>query len=297
MQICYNTEKQRSDQMATIEKIPSILLTIQSKLSEMTKSEAVVCDFILQNPEKIIHYSVAELAEKSGTSGATVIRASRKLNFSSFMALKVALAQDLANPLEGNTKEIDPNSSALETMEYVFQSTIQSINNAYHNLNPALLEQAADALLGANRILIHGPGSALSIAQDLTHKLLRLGLNAICYSDTFYQLYSSAYLKQGDVLFLISRQPDEVLYPRMAEQAKKNGATVILLIDSPTSPSVADITLYSGSAPQTIHLTQYVYQTVQSVIIDTIYVRMALKKGNAAEDFYSMEAVAALYTI
>lgn len=285
--------------MATIDKTSSILFTIQSSLSAMTKSEAAVCEYILQHPSEILHFSVAELAEKSETSGATVIRTSRKLNFSSFMALKVALAQDLANPLECNAKEIPSNASAAETMEYVFQNTIHAVSSAYQGLNPALLERAADALLSANRILIHGPGSALSIAQDLTHKLLRLGLNAICYSDTFYQLYSSAYLKKGDVLFLISRQPDEVLYPRMAEQAKKNGATVILLIDNPapTSASIGDVILVSGSASPSIHLTQYIYQTVQSVIVDTIYVLMALKKGNAAKDFYSMEAIAALYAL
>lgn len=283
--------------MANTDAKTSTLLMIQSNLSAMTKSEAVVCEFILQNPEKIIHYSVAELAEKSGTSGATVIRTCRKMDFSSFMAFKVALAQDLAAPSEYKIEEIIPDSSAAETMRYVFQNTLHALNSAYQQIEPNLLEKAADALLSASRILIYGSGSALSLAHHLTHKLLRVGLDAVCYADTFYQLYSTASLKEGDVLFLISRMTDELPFAHMIEQAKKCGATVILLMDGPASacPLSGDIILSSSTDPNTIGLTQYTYQTVQSMMIDMIYVLMALKKGNTTEDFYSMEAIAALY--
>ena len=57
---------QRGEPMKKPETNTSVLLMIQTTLPAMTKSEAVVCDFILQHPEQIVHYSVAELAEKSG---------------------------------------------------------------------------------------------------------------------------------------------------------------------------------------------------------------------------------------
>ena len=62
--------------MVSRDNIPAMLLRIEFKKSTMSKAEAVVCDYIVQCPEEGIYLSVSKLAEKSGVSHATVIRAS-----------------------------------------------------------------------------------------------------------------------------------------------------------------------------------------------------------------------------
>jgi DNA-binding MurR/RpiR family transcriptional regulator len=57
----------------------AMLLKIEAKKPSLSKSERRVCDYIIQHPEEIIYLSVSELAERSGVSDATVIRARQKL--------------------------------------------------------------------------------------------------------------------------------------------------------------------------------------------------------------------------
>ena len=74
----------------------------------MSKSEQQVIDYISKNPEQVIYLSVAGLAENSGVSDATVIRACRSIGLNGYQELKVTLAQDIVSPLQSIHEEIGP---------------------------------------------------------------------------------------------------------------------------------------------------------------------------------------------
>ena len=189
------------------DKTPAMILKIQAMRAAMSKSELLVCDYIIQHPDEVIYLSVSELAAKSGVSDATVVRTSQKIGSRSYQDLKISLAQDIVTPLQGINEEINVSDSPAAVTEKVFQGVIHTLNFTYRIQDPAQLDRAADILLRAGRICICGLGNSHAIAADIQHKLMRLGLNANAYSDNHLQVICSTFLKEGDALFADERRP------------------------------------------------------------------------------------------
>lgn len=175
---------------------PAMLLKIKSMRENLSKAELLVCDYIIEHPEEVIYLSVSELAAKSGVSDATVIRASQKIGSSSYQDLKISLAQDIVTPLQSVNEEIEAGDPTNVVVEKVFQGILHTLNYTYRLQDGGMLERAADMLLGANRICICGLGNSHAIAEDIQHKLMRLGLNATAYSDNHLQVICSSFLKR-----------------------------------------------------------------------------------------------------
>ena len=49
-----------------------MLMKIEAMRSGLSKSELLVCDYILEHPDEVIHLSVSELAAKSGVSDGKI---------------------------------------------------------------------------------------------------------------------------------------------------------------------------------------------------------------------------------
>ena len=60
-----------------------VVLQIKANFSRLTPSELQVATYITENPDQVIHCSVAELAELSRVSEATVVRFCKKIGFQS----------------------------------------------------------------------------------------------------------------------------------------------------------------------------------------------------------------------
>ena len=70
---------------------------IRSMIPELSKSEALVAEYIADCPEEVINLSVSALADCCGVSEPTVVRACRNLGFSGYQALKIALCRGRSN--------------------------------------------------------------------------------------------------------------------------------------------------------------------------------------------------------
>lgn len=279
------------------EKSVAMLLKIEAKKPSLSKSEGRVCDYIIQHPEEIIYLSVSELAERSGVSDATVIRASQKLGSKSYQDLKISLAQDIVTPLQAVNEEIAPDDSPAAVVEKVFQGILHTLDSTYQILDVSLLEETAELILGAEKICICGLGNSLAIAVDLQHKLMRLGLNATAYTDTHLQLISSSFLSERDVLFCISHSGSSKDIVNTAALAKQNHARVISLTHLGASPldEFSDISLHTTSNETRYRQIALSSRLAQMAIIDTLYTLIALKKEDSVDGFFKVDR-ALVYT-
>ena len=277
--------------MTNNSNMPATLLRIESKKPSMSKSELLVCDYIIQHPEEVIYLSVSELAKRSGVSDATVIRASQKIGSSSYQDLKITLAQDIVTPLQAVNEEIAPEDSVPVVVEKVFQSILHTLNYTYKIQDIPLLEKTADVLLQAKRICICGMGNSHAIAADLQHKLLRLGLDAVAFSDSHLQIIRSSFLKEGDVLFAISHSGSSRDIVHAASVARENGAIVLSLTSMGTSPlaDISHIALHTASNETRYRRVALSSRLAQMAVIDVLYTLIALKKEDSVEGFFHVE--------
>lgn len=270
---------------------PALLLKMKHLYALLSKAEKLVIDQIILDPSKVIHLSVAGLAENCGTSEATVVRACRKLGLEGYQDLKVTLAQDIVTPLQSINEEIEPGDDANTIVDKIFQGTLHTLNFTHDNLKVASIEQAANVIMEAKTTLIIGLGNSQSIALDMMHKLLRLGLNAVSICDTHIQTIRATSLTKEDCVFAISHSGSSRDIVTCAEVAKGQGATIISLTDIGTSPlnEVADIRLYTASKETKYRIVAIDSRIAQLTLIGCIYTIIATKKPGVVEGFRKIE--------
>lgn len=254
-------------------------------------AERRVLDYIEANPDKVIYLSVAGLADASGVSDATVVRTCQRLGMAGYQELKVTLARELVSPMQNIHEEILPEDDAKTILDKVMQGTLHTLALTRDTVRPESLEAAALLLAGARRIHIYGLGNSHSVALDLQHKLMRLGLNASAFTDTHMQAIDASYCTPDDVVFAISHSGSSRDIVDSTRLARTQGARIITLTNIGPSPlqREADIALFTASQETHYRIVALSSRIAQIAIIDTLYTLIAMRKPDSIEGFHHVE--------
>lgn len=126
----------------------------------------------------------------------------------------------------------------------------QTLADTAAGLDMVQLGAAVGALAGARRIDIYGVGASGLVAQDLTQKLLRIGLIAHAHSDPHLAVTNAVQLRAKDVAIAIthSGSTGDVIEPLRV--AFDHGATTIAITGRPDGPvsQYADHVLTTSTA-------------------------------------------------
>lgn len=267
------------------------IVKIKAMMGHMSKAERRVAEYIVQNPDEVIHMTISELADITQVSNATVIRTCQRIGSGNYQDLKITLAQEIVTPMQSINEELSFEDDPATILDKVFNSERQALEYTRNNVNLKELLRAVDALQNARTIHVLGMGNSRAIAQDLEHKLLRLGLNAMMRGDGHMDIISASFLKPDDVMFAISYSGSTRNIINAATIAKQNGATVISLTNVGRSPlyDVADIRLWTSSSESKYRVVALSSRIAQMAIVDTIYTMIAMKKPDAVAGFHKLE--------
>ena len=260
----------------------ALIFKIRKLIPELSKSEALVAEYISGKPDEVINLSVSALADCCGVSEPTVIRACRNIGFSGYQALKIALIQSLNAPVQRIGEEVSADDSMQNAIGKVFAAAVDAVNLTRDNIDLSNMENAAEALLKARRIFIFGVGGSAAVASDVQHKFSRLGLDAVSYSDMNLQAIVAAFAKKEDVVFAISHSGSSKAVVDNTQIAKSNGATVISLSSMGKSPltELADISLFTSANETRYRIVAISSRIAELTIIDTLYSYMSFRTGN-----------------
>jgi RpiR family carbohydrate utilization transcriptional regulator len=223
----------------------NLLKSITDARPKLRKSEQKVADFVLANPNDVIHMRIVDLAAQAQVSEPTVVRFCRALHYDGFQDFKLTLAQGLASTAQFEQFAIDSKDTVAEFKQKICDSMIGNLINIRDQLDPVALETAIDALVKAKRVEFYGFGASAAVCTDAQHKFHRLQVSAAAYSDPHMQTISAVSLTDKDVVVAISqtgRTKDLLHTSKLVQEA---GATVIALCPSFTPLSeLADIAIH-----------------------------------------------------
>ncbi len=273
------------------ERLPLLRLLMESMRDSLGNAERKVINYALKYPEEVIYLSVAGLAEASGVSDATVVRACRKLGLDGYQDFKLTLAQDIVTPMQNIHEGVTENDDAALIVEKVFQGTIQALTLTKESLDVDSLEKAANAIMKAKRVVILGMGGSHSVAVDLQHKLLRLGIDAVTFTDSHMQTITTSLLTNEDLVFAISHSGSSKDIVDNTKLAKKNGAVTISMTSKGSSPlsKITDIQLFTNSNETKYRIVALSSRIAQEAIIDTLYTLIALRDKKYVDGFHKIE--------
>jgi len=186
-----------------------------------------IADFLLADEQAVLDMSIYEMAEKIGTSVATVTRFCQLIGYSGLADMKFHMQQQ-AVTLE---KEIGITRS--DSVNVIKQKMMQFSENALHNclmnLNNDALEKAIDLAGNAKRIMLTASGSAGGVAETAVGLFMNMGFNAFTVGDQLLQLRTAANLGTDDILIAVSYDGQAKSTGDAMMLAKNAGAKVILV--------------------------------------------------------------------
>lgn len=258
---------------------------IYPSLSEGHRKAA---DFVLQSPLDSAMATIDGLAEKSGTSTATVTRFVRALGYRNYgdfraalsTALKVALA-----PVEGLAGARAAAGSVFATMAATLKGEAANLDEAIATLDEETVNRAIAVLLKARRIFIVGSGASHYVGAFLEDGLA-------LYLDTDVVFASSRGGPERAVRHMLSAGPEDVVvaislprYSRatleLARFSKKRGAVLLAITDGPASPLVplADMTLFAPARNSFLPNSP----TAAFAVADALITTLARERPDAVE--------------
>lgn len=202
---------------------------LKEKYPYMSRAGKKIADFIIEYPDEFLNMTSGMIAQKSGTSPATVVRFARTLGFKSLEDLKISTAKNLtylseAGPLNVISCKGDDTQTLINKLSGSLNTSIYS---TLKNINTADFEQAVEFILSSKCVYLYGIGASALVARDLHHKLNRANIKAVYNSDTHMGVEVSYYISLCDVVIVFSYSGMTKEVNIAAEQAKKNGAKVI----------------------------------------------------------------------
>lgn len=218
----------------------NLLLRLRQSLSGFSPTQKKLAEFVLNDPARVLYLTITELARESETSEASVTRLCRACGCKGYNEFKMALALDIQHsaPARENEDEIDS----------VVNESIQALQDTAKLLDRAQLEAAALALHQARSVQIYGVAASAIFGDYLHYKLLRLGKPARLFSDMHRGAMSAATLSSEDVVVALSSSGSTRDLLHVVKLARKRGATVLALSNTPRSPlaSLSDLLLVAA---------------------------------------------------
>jgi len=261
----------------------SIQTNIQSHLDSYPPSMRRVADAILSRPQIVLELTISQLAQTCDTSETSVVRFCRTLGFTGYSPFKLQMAAELAAEVAHGGGEgpygsdILPTDTLAEMVAKVSASERFGIQETAENLDLAALQQVIDGILVAGRVVAFGVGASNASAQDLAHKLARIGRVARSEYDAHDALVSSALLHPGDVAIGFSHSGRTREAIELLKVARAAGAATVAVTNVGGSPLTAhaDVTLRTAVRETTFRSGAMASRIAQLTLVDYIFVGVA----------------------
>ncbi|MCI0183514.1 MAG: MurR/RpiR family transcriptional regulator [Acidibacillus sp.] len=250
------------------------------------KAEGKVGALLLESPECFYQLSISEVATRSQTSEATVIRFAKVLGFSGFQSLKISLAQEVAvanDILSSGVVPTDDWQKALLKAIQMYQVTLSETGDL---LLQSCIPSVLTAIESATMILITAVGTSGSAASMLQYKLSRLGYRAYYHADPHNQALQVSLLHENDVVIALSASgttKDTVDVMRLAYEQGAKTVAVTQYAKSPLTSFAQDVLLTTGR--ETAISSGAVSTAIsQLAVVDAIFIGLMLHHFNDAND-------------
>jgi len=246
------------------------LTKLKTHLPELTKTQQRVAEFLIREPAKAIFLTVEQIANKSHTSPATVIRMANELGYTGFSELQEELQAAMRDQLlPASRLPINKNSSQSkdELTRTIVDTQLQNITDFVQNVPTSLIYQAVEcieqAVLTGHKLYICGNRSSFAAANYLSYNFNRMFGNVRLVSSEIH-----GYIDQlnefevGDVLVAISF----IRYSRNTldteNWAARQGLKVIAVTDSPISPMAEHADILFVMSCNSLHFHNSIMSTM-----------------------------------
>ena len=221
-----------------------ILRVIEQNMDDFSKGQRQIARFLLAHYDKAAYMTAAKLGSEVSVSESTVVRFVIELGYAGYPEFQKAL-QELIRTKLTSFQRMEVTNHLIgdgDVLEKVLMSDVDKIRRTLESIDRESFNSAVQAIVNAKNVYIIGVRSSYTLAWFLNYNLRMIFDNVRLIETTsggelFEQILN---IGENDVIIAIS-------FPRYSKRvinavayAKRAGAQVISLTDSPEAPIATD---------------------------------------------------------
>jgi DNA-binding MurR/RpiR family transcriptional regulator len=233
---------------------PSPLQLIRDALPSLSGARLRVAQIMLDDPLEAGRNSITWLASRAGTQAATVTRLSTALGYSGFPSLRAAVANESGRELQAGWtndigSEVTPSDSPEQVMNVLGGHQFRALRNAMSNIDITVLVDAADKIAAATRVEIFGEWGDRPAADELSMRLMRLGVPVWMHEGAYAAKVGASLLDRKGVAIAVTRNGDsDIVQGFLAEAAQQDATTIVITgVPEGSASRTADMVLFTGT--------------------------------------------------
>ena len=196
--------------MTTTAKAFSVLDRIKTYQSQMPATMGKIAAVLIDDPKAPLNLSITELAERAGTSAASVTRFCRMIGYAGYSPLRVSIAEDVGRGgaqaawIADIGRSFGPHDPPDEIRRALLNTHVLSLQTTAGLLDLSTAVRVADAIVKSRQVDVYGVGGSALTALETEARLYRIGINVHTWAEVHNGLTSAAILDRKCVAIGIS---------------------------------------------------------------------------------------------
>ena len=195
--------------MTAVAKTFSVLDRIKTYQSQMPPTMAKIAAVLIDDPKAPLNLSITELAERAGTSAASVTRFCRMIGYAGYAPLRVGIAEDVGGGAKAAWigeigRSFGPDDPPDEIRKALLNTHVLSLQTTAGLLDMSTAIRVAKAIVKARQLDVYGVGGSALTALETEARLYRIGINVHTWAEVHNGLTSAAILDPKCVAIGIS---------------------------------------------------------------------------------------------
>jgi DNA-binding MurR/RpiR family transcriptional regulator len=267
----------------------SLLIRLRGIKPSLSPAEDRVADIVLADARRAAGLTISELATAARTSETTVLRFCRRLGLPGYPQLRLALAEESAQPrtmLRSGT-DISASDTIDDIVAKVAFTDASAVEETAQQLDRDALAAAAAFIARAGRVDIYGVAASAVVGTDLQQKLHRIGIVAFAWNDPHLALTSATLLTRADIAIGISHSGTTTETIEALAAARSTGAKTLAITNFPLSrlASGVDYLLTTAARETSLRSGATASRIAALTVVDCLYIAVAqrnLRKARKA---------------
>lgn len=283
--------------MASIDKIsPKII--IKSYYTNLSKTEKIIADYILNNYKDIKNINITDLSKNINVAESSIVRFTKRLGYKGFKEFKIYCAVFPEQVDSGNYFDNIPNKT--DSIESIIKTTFDfNVNNlkvVQDFLDYDILQKIGEAMMRKKKVYIVGQAFSGNIASSFYYRLRIILPQIVLIDDTLANFQYQQILDKNSMVLVVSQTGQSSLSQSFAKEAVKHRATtacITRVINNPIS-SIVDYPIVINSIAHKGNTQYLTTEMVFLVILDCLYMFILLNiQNNKSIEFKDFDSLVA----
>ena len=246
---------------------------------DFSSSEKEISKYILNNGDNVLSMSVKELAKKTYTSPATIVRLCKKIGLEGYNDFKIKYSAELQHDLHHHDRidvnfPFDKEDTPSQICHNIASLSQEVISDTIKLIDFQQLNKIVDLLYQFHDIDIYGTGNSLLAAMSFEHKMMRIHRNVnvkTLHGEQVFRTYSS---NENRIAMIISYsgETNELIQYAQILKEKKTKIIVLTSVGDNRLSHYADYILNIGSREKIFtKIAPYASQASMEFLLNIIF--------------------------